>query len=337
MNPKRNILRLTTGLLLTNCLSGTGTFALQAKTQLTAKIDSVSIVQGSKTPVHLTLLPDSKQGKMIPEIKEREPVGHGAEIASVSIDTINLDNGRTKYEYTLDIQAFDPGNIVIGPFGYVDGTDTTFSNPLPLKVLEVDLDTLTTINPMAGVEEIPSRWYDWIPDWLLWGVCGLLGLAAIGILLWILLRKKRVITIGKPARVIPPYELALSRLDNLKAKDYITSGNVKLYYTELTDILRQYLEGRFGVNALEMTSTEILRALNRLPETKPGSPLVQEVLSVADFVKFAKVRPLPDDNVKAFNNALKFIEDTKPVPVPEPAQTAGSTTTAKPAQPKDNK
>ena len=91
----------------------------------------------------------------------------------------------------------------------------------------------------------------------------------------------------------------------------------KEYYTELVDILRQYLQGRFGINAMEMTSSQIVRALRSNPETRMTADEMRGVLSVADFVKFAKVRPLPDDNVKAFNRATNFVDSTKPAPEPE--------------------
>lgn len=63
-----------------------------------------------------------------------------------------------------------------------------------------------------------------------------------------------------------------------------------------------------------MTSTQIRRMLNANEETRLSKENMERVLETADFVKFAKVRPLPDDNVKAFNSAMQFVEDTKPRP-----------------------
>ena len=88
-------------------------------------------------------------------------------------------------------------------------------------------------------------------------------------------------------------------------------------FTELTDILRTYLYRRFGINAMEMTSRQILAAISADKETKDKKPLVRQILDMADFVKFAKVRPLPADNIQSYENAVKFVEDTKPVPVEE--------------------
>ncbi len=89
---------------------------------------------------------------------------------------------------------------------------------------------------------------------------------------------------------------------------------------------------------MEMTSTQILNSLRHRDDTKPTTQLMKQILEMADFVKFAKVRPLPDDNVKTLNMAVQFVEDTKPV---EPSAEESSETDDKPtdetSQPKDKK
>ncbi len=82
---------------------------------------------------------------------------------------------------------------------------------------------------------------------------------------------------------------------------------------------------------MEMTSTQIVRALRSNPETRMTADEMRAVLSIADFVKFAKVRPMPDDNAKAFAKAESFVEQTKPKPEPEPEE-AGEGTAAAPAK-----
>ena len=95
---------------------------------------------------------------------------------------------------------------------------------------------------------------------------------------------------------IPPYEKAIQATNMLKEEKLWQGGQDKQYYTRLTDILREYLDGRFSINAMEMTSTEILDALRRNNETRVVERHMKEILNVADFVKFAKMRPLADDN-----------------------------------------
>lgn len=91
----------------------------------------------------------------------------------------------------------------------------------------------------------------------------------------------------------------------------------KEYFTELTDILRDYLYKRFGINAMEMTSNQIMRTLADQTDVKEKRTYVRKILAMADFVKFAKVRPLPADNVEAYDNAVNFVKETEIVEVPE--------------------
>ena len=100
----------------------------------------------------------------------------------------------------------------------------------------------------------------------------------------------------------------------LKQRQLCEKGQEKTYYTELTEILRQYLEGRFGINAMEMTTPQIKRAVRATVPAEAAPGLMNEVLEMADYVKFAKMRPLPEDNVRAFEQAIKFVENTRPAP-----------------------
>ena len=172
---------------------------------------------------------------------------------------------------------------------------------------------------MASVAAPLSRWYDYIPTWVWWALA-ILALAAACIYLYTLLRHRGEEAEQRRTPVVPPYELAISRLNILRSRNLPETGHEKEYYTELVDILRQYLQGRFGINAMEMTSTQIVKALRSNPDTRITADMMRSVLSIADFVKFAKVRPLPDDNIKAFARAQDFVEQTKPAPEPQPAE-----------------
>lgn len=276
-----------------------------------ASVDSTTLVQGSKAMITVEVLRNTGDWQQIdaPEIGAEYA---GVEFAALKVDTTDHGNGRLELDYNYTIQAFDPGTITIPPFRFVSGNDTVESDVLTLKVLEVDLDTLTDINAMESVVSVPTKWYDIFPDWWIWV---LIGVALAGLLACVAIlfpRKKGFV--HKAVKVTPPYELALMRLNDLQDKKLPQSGRDKEYYTELTDILRQYLDGRFGINAMEMTSTQIVNTLRRNKDTKPGSDLMKQILEIADFVKFAKVRPLPDDNIKSFNSAMKFVEDSKPLP-----------------------
>ena len=309
----KNIQSLASALLLTLAVPFSAGAAGNAS--LKASIDSTTVVQGSKAGLRLEILKNGTSGQLVdaPEIGAEY---FGVEVSGLEIDTVDHGNGRIELDYNYTIQAFDPGTVTLPPFRYVIGDDTIDSETVTLKVLEVDLDTLTDINPMESVVSVPSRWYDIIPDWWLWVFIGIAAAAIITCAVLLFRRKKGFIS--KPEAVTPPYDLAVMRLNDLQAKKLTQSGRDKEYYTELTEILRQYLDGRFGINAMEMSSTQIVDTLRHNKETRPGSDLMKQILEIADFVKFAKVRPLPDDNIKAFNSAVKFVEDSKPLPPAEP-------------------
>ena len=292
-----------------------------------AEVDSTVVVMGDLNHVRVTVdMPASSPAQLIdfpiltPGVEYIDYKGIDV-VGSDSISTLT-DNRRTiKFDFT--VQAFDPGTVTLPPFAVltVPGADTAFSNVVTFKVLSVDVDSLETINPMASIVSAQNRWYDYIPNWLLWAILAIAVVAA-GIWAYFTFRKHKETVELRRTPPVPPYELAISRLNSLRSRNLAESGHEKEYYTELVDILRQYLQGRFGINAMEMTSTQIVKALRANPTTRMTADEMRSVLSIADFVKFAKVRPLPDDNIKAFSRASTFVEQTRPVPQPEETASA---------------
>ncbi|MDE6396152.1 MAG: cell wall anchor protein, partial [Muribaculaceae bacterium] len=124
-----------------------------------------------------------------------------------------------------------------------------------------------------------------------------------------------------PKKRIPPYVLAKRRLEELRKKRLAENGNLKAYYTDLTDILRQYLGGRFKIYALEMTSSQIIEAVEKNEETRPFADSFRALFKVADFVKFAKQMATTDDNIRSFKTVSEFVEATRPVEEETPQNT----------------
>lgn len=317
---------------------GLGSIAVQAQqVSVKAAVDSIDLVMGDRA--HITVCVDvPSQLESSVQLVDFPVLTPGAEyIPFHGVDVVASDSTTTRtetgvrYDFDFTIQAFDPGTISIPPFAVVpaQGADTVKSTVIALKVAPVDVDSLETINPMASIANPAVKWYDYIPDWLLWTFLTLV-LVAAGVAAFILLRKRKIAIEESKSVPVPPYDLAKLRLEKLRSRNLAESGHEKEYYTELVDILRQYLQGRFGINAMEMTSSQIVRALRSNPETRMTADEMRGVLSVADFVKFAKVRPLPDDNVKAFNRATNFVDSTKPAPEPDP-----ETASDMPAKPTD--
>lgn len=299
-----------------------------AQVKVRATADSTNLIMGDRTTVTVEVFTPDITGKLLPE---KEQDYHGMELSSWSADTTDTGSGIKHLTYRLTMQAFDPEVVTLPGFAYVVNGDTVFSDPLTFKVLPVelspelgnpdDVDSLT-IHPEETVVKIPAKWYDFIPGWLIWAVLGLF-LVALGAVLF-MLYKKNGPNIFTPRKPEPPYDRAIRRLGALKASGMITSASSKVYFTELTDILRQYIDGRFGINAMEMTTTDILRSLRENQETRLTAEQIRQVLSLADFVKFAAMRPPQEDAQKTYNMVLRFVEETKPVPETETADSTKS-------------
>lgn len=300
---------------------------------IASSIDSTVVTMGSTTHIRVTVqMPEAIAANVnldgMPELAAGEEYLRWGEVDIVAVDSAStISQGTRTIGYDYTVQAFDPGTVTLPPFAVVTGaSDTAMSNVLTLKVLPVELDSAMTLNPIAGVANPDTRWYDYIPNWIFWALLGI-AIAALIVGLVLGLRKHKEEAEIRRNPPVPPYELAISRLNTLRTSNLASSGQEKAYYTELVDILRQYLHGRFGINAMEMTSTQIVKALRSNPATRMSADQMRSVLSMADFVKFAKVRPMPDDNTRAMTRALDFVEDTKPAPEPEPeAQTSTSST-----------
>ena len=106
--------------------------------------------------------------------------------------------------------------------------------------------------------------------------------------------------------------IAINELEGLKLRKLWQAGKTKDFYTELTDIIRVYIEGRFGVKAVEMTTDEIMEGIRNTDITRESIDKLGRTLVLADLVKFAKEKPLPLDNDNSMKHSLDFVYDTRP-------------------------
>lgn len=234
-------------------------------------------------------------------------------------------------ESIIRIQSFDSGDYIIPPVLYTNGHDTVLSNSVALRVYPVDTVTAESdLMPMSSIlPPYDRKLVDYLPDWLadnwLYIVLAIVIIAG-GICAYLIFTKRLNINILPQKKPEPPYDVAIAKLSRLREEQLCEQGLQKEYYTRLTDILREYLDRRFGINAMEMTSTQIRQALNSSKGEIMSKELVEQVLEIADFVKFAKAQPLGDDNIKAYEAARKFVEDTKPAEDTDNDTTGGTKT-----------
>lgn len=291
-----------------------------------ASLDTAAVTMGDRTILHVQVLKNMHQGALVdlpkPESDKSILSLGSAEVRDITVDSTDVGNGRMQLNYDFIIQPFEVGMLSFAPFKYACKGDTAYSEVVTLKVNEPEIpkemrDSLL-INPMVGPVSIPAHWYDVIPEWWYWALIAI-GVIAIAVAL-LYLYKKNGPTLLPRKKVIPPYNLAMSRLQDLKKRKLAESGQEKEYYTQLTDILRQYLEGRFHIYAREMTTSQIIEAMKANAETDAFTEAMLPMLETADFVKFAKQTPLPDENIRAFSTVHNFVEATKPAEEEQPTK-----------------
>ena len=151
-----------------------------------------------------------------------------------------------------------------------------------------------------------------------YAIYGAIGFIILMLLVWYIvwyIRNKwqgRVREV-KPAPKLPPHVIAIKALDELRNRKLWQNGKHKLYYSTLTEILRLYIEGRWEVGALEMTTDEIITALRDVDIKHDSRSNLVAILRTADMVKFAKALPDGEENEQLFDYAYYFVENTKSV------------------------
>lgn len=289
-------------------------------TTISAKLDSTHVLMGKTIGLHISVVQDREvNGLMLNLVADT--LNAKVEIADKGkADTTALDNNRLQINRDITLQAFDPGTYQLPAILYVVGGDTLRSKEtLTLTVDSIKVDPQGKIKDFKPVAEAPFKLLDWVPDfisdyWWAW-LAGLL-LLAFGIYAYFKWYKKGINPLKPVKKRLPPYEEAMQALSNLKSRNLWQNGQEKEYYTTLTDILRVYIDRRFGINAVEMTSTQIMDKIRQNEDAHIAKEQLNNVLEIADFVKFANMHTLADDNEIAFQRAVNFVEQTKPLPQP---------------------
>ncbi|MFO7614962.1 MAG: hypothetical protein R6W71_10015 [Bacteroidales bacterium] len=284
-------------------------------TGATARLDTNSILIGDQIGLDLTVTVPAGQFVQWPLFIDT--LVRNVEILRKSgIDTVASASDYYTIRQKLFITSFDSGLYVIPPlhFRYFSKGDTlsffTETMPLYLEVNTLEVDPDQDIKPIKPPLRAPVTFREMLP-WM-----GLILLAALlAFALIYFMRKKKKAPPVAPTRLkptIPPYEAAIEALHALRQKKLWQAGRVKDYYSELTDIVREYIELRFGVRALEMTTVEIEAALKTLAINDTAREKLHQTLLLADLVKFAKAQPLPLENDTSMEHCVDFVRETKP-------------------------
>lgn len=270
------------------------------------------LMLGDQTDLHLSVTHEASERVQMPVYGEM--LQEGIEIVDRSaIDTTALPDGRVQMTQNLTLTSFKDSLFAIQPLYVTSGEDTFWTEPMALNVIQpFEVDSSLAITDIKDIEKAPIWWWG-IFRWVLLAL-GCVLLAVGGYYLWRWYRKHRKPeeeTID-PELLRPADEVALEKLDEIKAQKIWKDGKVKEYQTELTDVVREYIGRRFDVHSTEKTSDETLREMKPLID-KDLFARLKSMLQLADLVKFAKWHTTPDENETALMTAYDFVNETKEV------------------------
>ena len=280
---------------------------------VSAAIDSTTLFIGDQTDLHLRATCEVGEQVQMPLLNDN--LIPGIEIVDRTIiDTTQLKDGRVQYDQYMTLTSFEDSLFYIAPLPFVSSGDTVWSESLMLNVVQpFEMDsTDIAITDIKGIYKAPIWWWG-IFRWVLLA----LAIAGIGIGGYYLISYLRRRYGDVPAVVIPTEplrpadEVALEKLDAIREQKIWQSGQVKEYYTQLTDVVREYIARRFEASSTEQTSDETLRAMRvLLTDKKELYDNLRKMLTLADLVKFAKWTTTPDENEISLRNAYTFVKET---------------------------
>ena len=238
-------------------------------------------------------------------------------IGQSAVDTlIHEGENLVNMFQTITITAFDSGYYYIPPlkFHYQPIDDTGFtevaSMPMYLRVHTMEVDTAQAIKAIKPPLGAPLSFKEILP----WLLIGFAAAVVIFLIIYIIRKHRKKEPIFKiwTKPLLPPHVIAINELEELKLRKLWQAGKTKDFYTKLTDIIRVYVEGRFGVKAAEMTTDEIMEGIKNTDITRESIDKLGKTLVLADLVKFAKEKPLPLDNDNSMRHSLDFVYETRP-------------------------
>ena len=287
---------------------------VKAQVTVNAKLDSAGIFIGQRIGMTLEVSADAKKQVELPEWDSLQQVVPGLEfVRAEKTDTSYLNDGKQvqlsrRYYFT----SFDSALYLIPQVEVkVDGKSFLSKDKMALKVLTFEIDTLHADSIFGNKAELapPFDWAEWRQ--VMWfGVMALLLAALLAYVIYRLRTNKPIIRRIRTKQRLAPHKVAMQKIEQIKEEKIWQSEDSKEYYTQLTDALRNYIKERYGFNAMEMTSFEIIQRLQEVNDEEAIAEL-RELFQTADLVKFAKYSTLINENDRNLVNAIEYINQTK--------------------------
>lgn len=283
---------------------------------VSATIDTNVILIGEQTEIELTINYRRDEGDVKIEFPLLyDTISELVEIVSKSkIDTLMPDKEDpylSQQTQRISISSFDSGYYVIKPFVFIVNSDSISTEALLIEVQNMAVDTAKAIFDVKPPLEEPFSIIDWVKENWQWITAILVGILALVLLIVYLVKRpqKEKVIIETPT--IPAYVIALEKLEKIKADKLWQTGKVKKYHSKISETIREYIENRYQVNALEQTTDEIMMGLRFHSINADLLSKLNQILTLADLVKFAKENPLPNENDMSIINALEFVANTQ--------------------------
>jgi hypothetical protein len=301
----RNIL----GFFFLTVLLLSGNINASAQHVLESSIDSIRVEVGNPTTLRLQIM--TSQDEIVYWPTNLDGIHLDIDVLRYEkLDTV-VEGEMLHLEQRIKIAAFDTGYHAIAPLPVIvrgpQGIDTIFSEPMLLEVYGPQQDTSIAFKPIKPIKQEPYTLKEIlnVAMWIYFGISALI------LLIWFirkLIKRESIISpIVKPK--VPAHIEAKQKLDKLDKKRLWQSGEIKLYYTELTDIIRHYMDRELEIPAPEATSDQIIEYLEKEAITAQLFQGLKNLFKTADFVKFAKMQPNDDDNEIHIKTAYRFVEE----------------------------
>jgi hypothetical protein len=248
-------------------------------------------------------------------------------VGPARIDTLfdkkNHSADTVTQSYT--ITGFDPGTYTIPSLSIGIGKSAVKTNELTLQVVTVKVDTTKAIYDIKQPIAVTYTFTDWLKDnWIIIASTVAVVLAILGTIYYLKKKpKKSVPIVVKHEPQVPVHLLILQKLEELRQKKLWQQDQVKAYYIELSDLLREYLEKRYDKKTHEKTTDEIFAALKNRQINVDHQNLLKQILVLSDLVKFAKEKPSAAQNEQSLDSAVSFITLTQQTEI-QPATQGGN-------------
>lgn len=305
-----------------------------------AELDSVTILVGGQVGLNVSIqVPNSLDCHVM---ALPDTLTKSVEVVStVSADTLEQGDLR-EYSMRYLVTSFDTGLQYVPPIPVVIMPDSsTVSMPEfalsvinPFQKIEVDEQSgIARIFDINAAVDAPFVWRELLYYWP-WVVVVVVLVGLFFLVRWLRRKYRRQHDKGGAVSVkVEPCEVvALRDLERIRQEKLWLHNRVKEFYSDLTDTLRKYVASRFCVQALESTSAQLVESLMPyLKESPKEQARISQILEQADFAKFAKMEPSPDDNAHAVADAIEFVNATTQAPVSLKPDTSVELTTTKEA------